>query len=440
MCAQGTGNNEPNNPLDFFERSIRSIEESSGPIPDLQIDRLLRFGDVETERLFDALRKIYPDGHWAVNHSNFQHTIEKAMQLLSAGLCDLGANDQERVHPLECCTRIVNSPTLSPYVLKNEYNYVIIPTGFISSLEKFISSTYAMAAIATSQLDPDKNTILWEQDLFLSSIANFADTNIFTYTRGIIEASLESSMQKVVEDFFDSLVFSSFDRDMHKELMKSMPSASSWDKLGYKDLGEALNRHQEIMRVATKIARLTVCFTICHEFGHVFSFSIDAEGADELAVNETFADMTGILILQRLVETKIIAVIVGSEVTYKDLGHALAGFHSWNLSKELGTLLNDPKNINIKDVLTHIHEVASRWEQAMKMIREVWVDDVSSLSNVGEKISTGWMITNHWGVMTAGMLRVALLKNGHKIDIETACKVLPSLANRDSKIYKYLGG
>jgi hypothetical protein len=194
------------------------------------------------------------------------------------------------------------------------------------------------------------------------------------------------------------------------------------------------------MRYATKIARLSLCFTICHEFGHVFTLSIDAEGTQELAANETFTDMTGSLILQKLIEAKIIAVIVGSKVTHRDLGHALAGFHSWNLSKELGALLKEPKNINIENALTRIHEVATRWEQAMKMIRKVWIDDVPSLVNIEEKVTTGWMITNHWGVMTAGMLRVALLKNGHNTDIETACKALPLLANRDSKIYDYLGG
>src|ERR1700730_14385713 len=72
MCVQTVGSNMSNNPLDFFERSIRPIEESSGPIPDLQIDKLLGFSDSEGDRLYSALTDRYPAGPWTNYGSGIQ--------------------------------------------------------------------------------------------------------------------------------------------------------------------------------------------------------------------------------------------------------------------------------------------------------------------------------------------------------------------------------
>jgi len=76
------GNTSSNSPLDFFEKSIRLIEESRGPLPDLKIDELLEFSEAEMGRIFDALQKSYPENHWAVARTSFRHVIEAAMQLV----------------------------------------------------------------------------------------------------------------------------------------------------------------------------------------------------------------------------------------------------------------------------------------------------------------------------------------------------------------------
>lgn len=427
-------------PLDFFERSIRSIEESSGPVPNLRIDRLLGFSDSDGNRLFLALTDRYPTGHWALDQSKFGSAIEKAIQLLSAGLCGLGNKRFKDGHPLECCARIVNAPTLSPYIRRNKFNYVVVPSGFVSAIAKFVSATYAIAAIAAFIRDPDKQTTVWDENLLLGSIAYFADTNVLTFTRGVIEASSESANQLLLEDFDDSLLFSAFDREMEKKMMEMMPSASSWKRLGYRNLDEALAQHPEVGRYATKIARLSVCYAVCHEFGHVFTLSVDENEAQELGANEIFADMTGIWILYRLIDAGILPLIVGSEVTTPDLGHTLAAFHSWNLSKELSGLLREEENLETGGVFARLHEVANRWEEAMTLLRKVWTDDVPALTRVGSSVSVGFMIMNYWGVMTAGMLRAALLKKKHAVDIEMACKLLPLLSNRESKLYTYLAG
>ncbi|HEY4847850.1 MAG TPA: hypothetical protein VIH87_08675 [Methylocella sp.] len=429
-----------NNPLDFFERSIRPIEESSGPIPDLQIDKLLGFSDSEGDRLYSALTDRYPAGHWALDQLRFRYSTEKAMQLLSAGLCMLGNKRFEDGHPLECCARIVNAPTLSPYIRKRKFNYVIVSAGFISAIEKFVSSTCAIATIAASQKDPNKDTVLWDQDFFLGSISILADTDIFTFTRGVMEASSEGWMQQVVEDSSDMLTFLAFDRKMHSKLMGMMPEASNWKRLGYRNLDEALTRYPEIRKNAEKIARLSVCFAVCHEFGHAFTLSIGAEGAQELGSDENFTDMTGSLILYRLIEAGVLPIIVGSEVTVRDLGHALAAFHSWNLSKELCGLLRKQEDIEIDAALARLQEVAMRWDNAMILIKKVWIEDVPALAHLRDKVSIGLMIVNHWGVMTAGMLRVALLVRDNTTDIETACKLLPLLSNRESKLYSLMTG
>jgi hypothetical protein len=428
------------NPLDFFERSIRSKEEHDGPIPDLEIDALLGFGDPESARLFEALSGYYPAGHWALDRSSFRHAIEKAMQLLSAGLCSLDARKRDAAHPLECCARIVNAPTLSPYIRQSEFNYVIVPTGFVSSLEKFISSTYAMAAAYASREDPERKMPIWDEDLFLGAVAALADKDIFTFTRGVFEASAESAMQQVLEDHSDPLAFMAFDREGHRELLKGMPSASGWGTFGFRDLDEALANHRPTKAHARKIARLAVCFTICHEFGHVFTLSINEEGARELSADEAFTDMIGALILYRLIEAGVLPVIVGTEVSPRDLGDALAAFHAWNLSKQLAELLKPPELVDTDDALRRIHEVAGRWKKAMALIGKVWTDGVPALARIDGAATTGFLIVNHWAVMPAGMLRVALLNKGHSMDIEKAGRVLPLLANRDSKIYAYLAG
>ena len=440
MFVRDAGNIMSSDPLELFERAIRPVEESSGPIPNLRVDKLLGFSDSENDRLLSALAKFYSAGHWASNPSSFNCAIEKAIQLLSAGLCSLKNQEFEDGHPLECCARIVNAPTLSPYIYKRDFNYVIVPVGFLSSMEKFISSTYAIATISASQKDPTGKTAVWDQDLFLGLLAVLADVDISTFTQGVLEASSESAMQEVVEGFSDPIVFSVFDREVQKKLMGMMPSASNWKGLGYRDLTEALTRHPEIKRTATKNARLSVCFTICHEFGHVFTLSVKAEGAQQLGSDETFTDMIGVLILYRLIEFKILTAIVDTEVTPRDLGHAVAAFHSWNLSKELAGLLKPKEGIKTEDAFSRIHEVAKRWLEAMKLIQKVWIDDVPALARVGESVSTGSTIVNHWGVMTSGMLRVALISKGHNIDMEEVCALLPLLSNRDSKLYAYLAG
>jgi hypothetical protein len=219
-----------------------------------------------------------------------------------------------------------------------------------------------------------------------------------------------------------------------------MPSASNWEKLGFKQLADALIRHPKIRMAATKIARLSICFAICHEFGHVFSLSVAAEGAQDLGTDEKFTDMIGTLILYRLIEARVLPVIVGSEITPRDMGHALAAFHSWSLSKELSGLLRQKGDINTGKALNRIHEVAERWKKAMTLIQKVWTDDVPVLASVGKKVSIGYNIVNHWGVMTSGMLRIALVIKGHNYDMEEACKVLSLLSNRDSKLYTLLAG
>jgi hypothetical protein len=90
--------------------------------------------------------------------------------------------------------------------------------------------------------------------------------------------------------------------------------------------------------------------------------------------------------------------------------------------------------------VSRIHEVAERWKKAMALIGKVWTDGVPALARIDGAATTGFLIVNHWAVMPAGMLRVALLNKGHAMDIETAGRVLPLLANRDSKIYTYLAG
>jgi hypothetical protein len=396
------------------------------------------FSDSEGNGLFSALKNFYPEGHWASNQSSFDLITEKAIQLLSAGLCSLKNKEFHDGHPLECCARIVKAPTLSPYIRRNNFNYVIVPVGFLSSIEKFISSTYAIATIAASQKDPTGKTAVWDQDLFLGSIAVFADADIWTFSRGVMEASSESAMQQVVEGFSDLIIFSVFDREVQKRLMEMMPSASNWERLGYKQLADALVRYPKIRSGATKIARLSVCFAICHEFGHVFALSLEAEGARELGTEETFADMMGTQILYRLIETKILPVIIDSEITPRDVGHALAAFHCWSLSKELAGLLKQERDIKTEEAFIRIHEVAKRWEKAMMLIQKVWNDDVPVLACRGEKVSIGSMIVTHWGIMTSGMLRIALANKGHNFDMEMACKLLPLLSNRDSKLYTFL--
>jgi hypothetical protein len=425
-------------PLEFFERVARSRYESPGPIRDLQIDKLLGFSDSENARLLTALADFYPAGHWTSDRTNFSHSIEKAIQLLSAGLCSLKNRGFVNHDPLECCARIVQSPKLSPFVVKDTFNYVIVPVGFLSSIEKFISSTYAIATVAASGADPTGNSVVWDEDMLLGSIAILADTNIFTFTRGVMEASSEGAMQQVVDEFSDSIVFSVFDREIQKGMMEMMPSASSWERLGYHDLSDALVRYPKIRKCARTIARLSVCFTICHEFGHVFSLAIKSDGAEELAADETLADMMGIQVLYRLSEAKILPAIVDAAVTSRDLGHALAAFHSWNLSIQLAGLLRPMEHVDIEDMSARVNAVAKRWESAMTLIDKVWTDEVPVLAHLKEKVSTGKMITNHWGVMTAGMLRIALLYKGHNIDMESACKILPLLSNRDSKLYTLL--
>jgi hypothetical protein len=170
----------------------------------------------------------------------------------------------------------------------------------------------------------------------------------------------------------------------------------------------------------------------------VFSLAIKSDGAEELAADETLADMMGIQVLYRLSEAKILPAIVDAAVTSRDLGHALAAFHSWNLSIQLAGLLRPMEHVDIEDMSARVNAVAKRWESAMTLIDKVWTDEVPVLAHLKEKVSTGKMITNHWGVMTAGMLRIALLYKGHNIDMESACKILPLLSNRDSKLYTLL--
>jgi hypothetical protein len=205
MFVQTAGSSMSSDPFEIFEQTIRAIEESTGPIPSLDVDRLLGFQEADTDRIFEALQENYPKGHWAVNKSRFRSSIEEAMQLLSAGLCKLRNHQSVGFESFDCCARIVNSPTLSPYVRKSPYSYIIIPTGFISSLEKFISSTYALAAISASQLDPEKKTLIWDQDIFLGSIVRLASDDGFIFTNGVMEASLESSLQQVLEGFLRSV-------------------------------------------------------------------------------------------------------------------------------------------------------------------------------------------------------------------------------------------
>lgn len=440
MFAQTAGSSMLSDPFEVFEQTIRPIEESAGPLPNLDVDKLLGFQVADTDRIFEALQENYPEGHWAVDRSRFSGAIEEAMQLLSAGLCKLRNYQSIGFESLDCCARIVNSPTLSPYVRKSPYSYIIIPTGFISSLEKFISSTYALAAISSFQLDPNKKTLIWDQDIFLGSIARLASDDVFVFTNGVMEASLESSLQQVLDDFFDPLTFTAFNRDFHQEIAKEMGLSTPWEKFGINHLNEALDQHQEIKRRATALARLSVCLTISHEFGHAFAFAMDGEGAQELAADEALADSLGVLILHRLIEANVIPIITGCEVTHRDMGNALAGFHAWNLSKGLGSLLKKSKTEYVRKDLDNIHQVAVRWEQAVRLIRRVWIDSVPALHHSSDDVTTGLMITNHWGLMIAGMLRIVLLKNGHNADMETACKILPLLVNRESKLYSHLHG
>jgi len=362
------------------------------------------------------------------------------MQLLSAGLCMLRNSRFEGGHPLECCTRLVNAPTLSPYIRKDGFNYVIVPVGFISAIERYVSSTYAIATVAASWKDPDRATILWDQDFFLGSIALLADADVHVFTRGVIEASLEASMQQVVEDFPDLLTFSAFNRKLHDRMMEMMPAASDWRSFGYVNLEEALARHRDIRRAARKIARLAVCFAICHEFGHVFTSTVDAEGAQDLSTIETFTDMMGSLVFHRLIEAGILPVIVGSEVTDRDFGHAMAAFHSWNLSKALGSLLHNPVGPGTNAMLERLLEVAMRWDGAMSLIQKVWTDQVPALAHLEDPVSVGHMIMNHWGMMTGGMLRAVLLGKGMPVDIDTACELLSRLTDRESRLYTLMTG
>lgn len=383
--------------LDFFERSIRPVEESSGPTPEIQIDRLLRFTNADGDRVFAALRERLPLEHWASDGRNFQSITEGAIQLLSVGLCRLRDGPRDDGHPLECCARVVHAPTLSPYVRKAKFNYVVMPVGFISAIQKFVFSTYSMATIAACQKDPKRETILWDHDFFLGAITLLAETDVFTFTRGVMEASLESSMQKVVENFSDILTFSAFNRDLQDAMLEMMPAKSSWGQFGFDTLDSVLDKNSDVRLHATKIARLAVCFTVCHEFSHVFTLSIDAEGAKELATDEVFADLSGALIFYRLTESGILPLIVGSSVTERDLGNALAAFHCWNLSKELGRLAwKDPANMSAS-AIDRLHEVAVRWTKAMGVIQQIWTDDVPAMKNSADNISVGRMMVNHWG-------------------------------------------
>jgi len=167
---------------------------------------------------------------------------------------------------------------------------------------------------------------------------------------------------------------------------------------------------------------------------------VEAERAQKLGTEEKFPDMMGILIFYRLTEAKVLPAIVGSEITPRDMGHALAAFHSWNLSKELAGLLRQKGDIDTGKALNRIHEVADRWKKAMALIQRVWTEDVPVLASLGEKVSIGYNIVNHWGVMTSGMLRIALAMKGHHCDMEKACNVLSLLSNRDSKLYTLLAG
>ena len=440
MCVRGLGNNMLSDPLEFFERTVRSVEESAGPVSDIQVDKLLMFSESEGDRLLSALTDFYPPGHWAAEQSNFDYIAERAMQLLSAGLCSLKNKEFQDGHPLECCARIVRAPTLSPYIRRSKFNYVVVPVGFLSSIEQFVSSTYAIATIGASEKDSTGKAAAWDEDLFLGSIAVFADAHLSTFTSAVMEASSESAMQQSVEGFSDPINFAVFDREFQKKMMEMMPSRNHWERFGYTNLGDALAQNPNIERLATKISRLAVCFAVCHEFGHVFTLSVDSEGAQELGKEETFTDMMGTLILYRLIENNILPVIINSKVTPRDLGHALAAFHSWNLSKELARLLKQKEDSKTKEALMRIHEVANRWTKAMTLIQKVWTEDVPVLASVGQKVSIGYMIVNHWGVMTSGMLRAALVNNGHNFDMEAACKVLPLLSNRESRIYTYLAG
>lgn len=427
-------------PLDFFERSIRRIEESSAPIPDLRIDSLYRFHEADYGRLCTALNERYPSGHWARDRSNFKYAIEQAIQLLSAGLCNLAEQQFDGGHPLECCVRIVNAPTLSPYIRKDLHNYVIVPTGFLSSLECFVSSTFALAALAAAQIDPDQRTAVWDRDLVLGAIANLAERDLPAFTRGVMEAALESNVQQVLENFSDPVAFIAFDRDVHAQLKKMLPSKTHWQRLGFQNLRAALEHYPAIQSEAVKIARLALCFAVCHEFGHVFTLSVQADGADELAADESFTDMLGTLVLHQLIESRVLSAIIGCAVTPSDLGYALGAFHAWNLGKALGGLLTAEDDEGVQGCLAQLHEVAGRWKKAMTLIREVWIDPVPALAHLEEKPSRGFMITNHWGLTAAGLLRFALLMKGHNMGVDLACRVLPQLADRNSKLYAYIAG
>lgn len=422
-------------PVDYFEKVIRAQEESALPTLGVDVDRLLFLSAADKCVFTNALTDYYGQSHWSSVVSNFKSATEAAFQMVAAGLCRLKDRDEYRPNDLECCVRVVHSPSLAAYVIREPHNYIVVPIGFVASVQSYISTIYALASIGAVDKDPSCKSNLWKSDTILGSLIAIWEKDERAFLEGVFEYSSQLSIAPIVDSFEDNLAFTGFDLDIHKK-SQAMMNLQRLRELGFTNTEETLENFQEVGQLASSISKLLLTYAICHELGHLFMSTVPDSDAGILASDETLADQFGTQILWRLYETRFLERIYPKETNFFNVVSAIMAFHSWNLSKGLAEILAKVTSGTEQDLqhsLDNVHKIAKRWDECCMTQQKALTTNAD-----GPPSEAAVMLTNSWSIPCAGMLLMNARFRGRNVDLYEAGKLLPLLTNRQSKLYQCL--
>ncbi|NCR42129.1 MAG: hypothetical protein GPJ21_21280 [Microcystis aeruginosa W13-11] len=443
------------NSINYFESFLRKREESVQPTFPIDVDNLLSFKTEDKKIFIDHLSQYYGNTHWSSNTCYFNSTSEAALQVFATGVCRLKHHDRHQKDDLDCCIRLVHSPSLSPYVLTKPYSYIIVPSGFISSLQMYVSTIYALSIIGAESEDSTQTTLLWRDDMILGALLFLWEKDQYAFLHGILMYSSELCVAHLLDSFSDLMASIAFHRQMHSEMQNMLPSIDNLRKQGFTSIQEVLGKSKKVQATSNHISRILLFYSLSHEFGHLFLSLVDKEVANldeydnyvnEYLRSEEGADLFGMQIVWRLYETGNLSPISYEGCTSYHVVAAMLAFHSWNLSKVLSEILSRVMNVssneNINSLFDRLNQTSLRWQKACRAIKEIMPEKqhfTELYDSRGDTFfSSGQFLVNQWSIPCAGLLMMILRTKGFICDIYDACDLLDSLMDKESEVYAYL--
>ena len=270
--------------LKVFEAHIQPEEHDSEADLGCDVDEFLGFQpDWSFHR--DVDERVAADS-WMRERAHYSHHAEWRLQEVCASACLLTSDKYRPLDPVpldRICVRIVNRSFGSPYhkAVKG-YHYIVVPTGYLASLENYWRTHQALAIAGDRVGAPNSPE---GQELTSNRIGG---------------ASIEQCLQAdpalwtllLADIFTDAIFWDAYDGPLShpEEIARAMSNVAYEAIVGgmFSSDGRDLRRPSTVL--SKKLTRLVLLYVVGHEAAHAMLSHEGFQGRDALTT-EQLCDM-----------------------------------------------------------------------------------------------------------------------------------------------------